>query len=752
MGKTEGQAEEFRARLGKRLDELKWLYSELYHNDENAFQYFLSMLYRMYESRPEPMKKLDREREANPDWCKSNEVLGVMLYTNCFGGTLRGVREHLSYLKESGATYIHLMPLFASPKGRSDGGYAVADFRSVEPELGTMEDFAALAAECHKNGMSVCLDFALNHTSEDHEWARRAKAGEKEFQDRYFFFDNWNIPNDFDRTVPQVFPTTAPGNFSWCDAVQKVVMTTFYPYQWDLNYANPTVFNDMTENLFFLCNQGADIIRLDAVPYIWKALGTTCRNLPQVHTLVRIMRMAVEIVCPATQLLGEVVMEPSKVVPYFGTLEKPECSMLYNVTTMATTWHTVATRDVRLMKHQLGQIFALPKQYLFLNYLRCHDDIGWGLDYGFLKQFGDDEVGHKRFLNDFFRGYFYGSDARGELYNDDPRIGDARLCGTTASLCGIEAAEYEGNQWKLDRAIRLDIMLHAFLFTLSGVPVIYSGDEIGQRNDYSYHEDPYKWDDSRYLHRGNFSWEDAEKRKDPTTREGRIFTALRELETIRATHEVFRTEADTWIMETYNDHILGIGRYYNGEKLVALFNFDVQDGTAWINEPEEYRNLLNGDRCRATAYGLPAFGFVWLYWSKEEEIEAAKQAEAAREAAEKQAEKERKAAARKKAAEEKKAAKQAAEEAAAKAEAEEAAAKAAAEEAAAKQAAEEAAAKAAAEEAAAKAEAEEAAARAAAEEAARKTVEAIMKTERAAKKSGTGAKTKRTAKKKGSKK
>ena len=419
---------------------------------------------------------------------------------------------------------------------------------------------------------------------------------------------------------------------------------------------------------------------------------------------------------------------------------------------MATTWHTVATRDVRLMKHQLGQIFALPKQYLFFNYLRCHDDIGWGLDYGFLKQFGDDEVGHKRFLNDFFRGYFYGSDARGELYNDDPRIGDARLCGTTASLCGIEAAEYEGNQWKLDRAIRLDIMLHAFLFTLSGVPVIYSGDEIGQRNDYSYHEDPYKWDDSRYLHRGNFSWEDAEKRKDPTTREGRIFTALRELETIRAAHEVFRTEADTWIMETYNDHILGIGRYYNGEKLVALFNFDVQDGTAWINEPEEYRNLLNGDRCRATAYGLPAFGFVWLYWSKEEEIEAAKQAEAAREAAEKQAEKERKAAARKKAAEEKKAAKQAAEEAAAKAAAEEAAAKAEAEEAAAKQAAEEAAAKAEAEEAAAKAAAEEAAAKAAAEEAARKTVEAIMKIERAAKKSGTGAKTKRTAKKKGSKK
>ena len=649
MEERAGLTREFAERLEKRLDELKWLYAELYHNDENAFRYFLSMLERMYEARPEELKVLDREREHSADWYRSNEVLGMMLYTNCFAGNLRGVREKLPYLKEAGVTYIHLMPLLASPKGRSDGGYAVSDFRQVEPELGTMEDFAALASDCHKSGMSVCLDFVMNHASEDHEWARRARAGEKEFQDRYFFFDNWNIPNDFDRTVPQVFPTTAPGNFSWCNEVGKVVMTSFYPYQWDLNYANPTVFNDMTENLFFLCNQGADIIRLDAIPYIWKSLGTDCRNLPQVHTIVRIMRMAAEIVCPATQILGEVVMEPSKVVPYFGTLEKPECHILYNVTTMATTWHTVATKDVRLLKHQLGQIFALPKQYLFLNYLRCHDDIGWGLDYGFLKQFGIDEVGHKRFLNDCLRGYFYGSDARGELYNDDPRLGDARLCGTTASLCGIEAAEYEGNVWKLDRAIRLHIMLHAFLFTQSGVPVIYSGDEIGQLNDYGYHNDPYKWDDSRYLHRGNFSWDEAALRKDTESREGRIFNALRKLETMRSEHPVFLTAADTWIIETYNDHVLGIGRYYDGEKLVALFNFSPQDETAWVNEPENYTDLMTGVPRRAQAVGIPAFDFAWLLWSREEEEKREREAEAAREAAAKEAEKERKTAEKKKA-------------------------------------------------------------------------------------------------------
>ena len=565
-----------------------------------------------YTEREDALKELDLIREASPDWFKGNDMLGMLMYTNCFAKNLKGVKENLGYIKESGVNYLHLMPLLESPEGRSDGGYAVSDFRKVDPKLGTMEDLADLARECHANNMSLCLDFVMNHTSEDHEWARKAKAGDYEYQKRYFFFDNWNIPNAFEETVPQVFPQTAPGNFSWCPEVGKVVMTTFYPYQWDLNYANPVVFNDMMANMLNLCNHGVDIIRLDAVPYIWKTLGTSCRNLPQVHTLVRIMRIATEIVCPGTLLLGEVVMEPSKVVPYFGTVEKPECNMLYNVTTMATTWHTLATHDVRLMKHQLGQVFALPKQYVFLNYLRCHDDIGWGLDYNFLKQFGVDEVEHKRFLNAYFRGYTDYSDARGELYNDDPRLGDARLCGTTASLCGIEAAEYERDEEKLDRAIRLDIMLHAFLLTQSGIPVLYSGDEIGQLNDYSYHENPLKWDDSRYLHRGDFRWDEAKKRKQTKSREGRIFKAIQKLEKLRSKYSVFDGAADTWIVETYNDAVLGIGRYYKGEKLIALFNFSPFYQTAWIDEPEDYKDMLTNKKREAKAVEIPNHDFVWL--------------------------------------------------------------------------------------------------------------------------------------------
>ncbi|MBR0211325.1 MAG: alpha-amylase family protein [Oscillospiraceae bacterium] len=601
----------FDRRLARHRAELQRVYDGLYH-DAAAYEYFETMLRRMWQARSAALRRLDARREKNPDWYRGRDLLGMLMYTNAFAGTLQGVREKLDYLQEAGVNYLHLMPLLASPAGRSDGGYAVADFRRVQPELGTMEDLSALAEDCHRRGMAVCLDFVMNHTSEDHEWARRARAGEREYQNRYFFYDDWYIPRQFEQTVPQVFPTTAPGNFSWCEEAGKVVMTTFYPYQWDLNYQNPVVLNDMTENMLYLCNQGVDVIRLDAVPYIWKELGTSCRNLPQVHHLVRLMRMVCEIVCPGTLLLGEVVMEPSKVAPYFGTPERPECHLLYNVTTMASTWHTVATHDVRLLRHQLSQVFALPREYGFLNYLRCHDDIGWGLDYDFLRQFGMAEVGHKKYLNDYFTGKWPGSPARGELYNDDPRLGDARLCGTTASLCGVESARYERNDEKLAWALGTDLMLHAFMFTLSGIPVLYSGDEVARENDYTYHDDPLKAADSRYLHRGDMQWDAAERRSDPTTPEGRIFLGLRQLETLRAAHRVFDGGADVWLVNTFDDGVLGIGRYHKGEKLVSLFNFAEQEKHVAVDELGDYHDLCTGDHADKNWITLPAGGFKWL--------------------------------------------------------------------------------------------------------------------------------------------
>ena len=474
-----------------------------------------------------------------------------------------------------------------------------------------MEDLEALADACRRRNIALCLDFVLNHTSEEHPWAKAARAGDPVARSRYFFYDNWEIPSQFEQTVPQVFPTTAPGNFTYLSDCDQVVMTSFYPFQWDLNYRNPMVLNDMTENLLYLANRGMDVIRLDAVPYIWKELGTDCRNLPQVHTLVRIIRLACQVVCPGVLLLGEVVMEPAKVAPYFGTPERPECDMLYNVTTMCTTWSTVATRNVELLRHQMEQVCALPRTCLFQNYLRCHDDIGWGLDYPWLFRRDQNEIPHKKYLNDWFTGRWPGSWSRGELYNDDPRLGDARLCGTTASLCGIESALTCGDAAALDRAVQCHWMLHAWMLSQSGIPVLYSGDELGRLNDYSYHDDPDKAADSRYLHRGNFQWDQAALCRDESTLPGRIFQALRGLEKIRGKEQVFRADAEVTLPDSGSSSVLALCRRYGEEELLAFFNFSefpqtVRCPMAW------FTYLVSGEQTDGGEISLPGYGFLWL--------------------------------------------------------------------------------------------------------------------------------------------
>lgn len=601
----------FQKRLEKHHDELRWLYMELYGNDD-MFAELCSQLYEYSEQRSKQLKKMDESREKDPNWYKKNDILGMMMYIDNYAGNLKGVEEKLDYLEECQVNYIHLMPFLDTPKGRSDGGYAVSDFRKVQPQLGTMEDLESLTQACHKRGMNVCMDFVMNHTSEDHEWAVRARHGEGEYMSRYFFYHDYSIPSQYEKTVPQVFPTTAPGNFTWLQEAGHFVMTTFYPYQWDLNYRNPRVFNEMVYNFLFLANKGIDVMRIDAVPYIWKELGTNCRNLPQVHSIVRMMRMICEIVCPGVLLLGEVVMEPEKVVPYFGTVEKPECHMLYNVTTMASTWHTVATGDTRLLKLQMDIVSGLPKEYVFLNYLRCHDDIGWGLDYGFLKQFGMNEVSHKKYLNDFLTGAFPEAFGRGELYNSDPTSGDARLCGTTASLCGIEKAAYERNDEALAQAVRLDLMLHAYMLTQSGIPVIYSGDEIGQENDYTYHEEPDRWGDSRYLHRGRFRWDLEAKRSETGTVQEKLFNGIGKLEQIRKGSPVFHTDAQVHTIDTRDDAVLGIIRENAGQKLTALFNFSAYEKTVYLEEGTGYTDLISGKKTKGSEVHVEGYGACWL--------------------------------------------------------------------------------------------------------------------------------------------
>ena len=602
----------YQKRFERHFEELRWLYMELYDNS-SMFAELCDKMEIFYQDRKKDLKALDKKREEHQDWYKQNDMLGMMFYIDNFAGNMKGVQSRLDYIEQCNVNYVHLMPFLETPKGRSDGGYAVSDFRKVQENLGSMEDLEDLTGACHKKGINVCMDFVMNHTSEDHEWAKKAREGDGEYMSRYFFFENSYIPSLYEQTVPQVFPTTAPGNFTYLPDQKHFVMTTFYPYQWDLNYKNPRVFNEMMYNFLFLANKGIDIIRIDAVPYIWKELNTPCRNLPQVHTIVRMMRMISEIVCPGVLLLGEVVMEPEKVVPYFGTVEKPECHMLYNVTTMATTWHTVATRDVRLLKKQLDIVNALPKDYVFLNYLRCHDDIGWGLDYGALKSEGIGERSHKKYLNDYFQGYTGDSNSRGELYNADPVTGDARFCGTTASMCGVEKAGFEQDEAAMGKAIQMDVMLHAYMFMQSGIPVLYSGDEIGQVNDYTYKEDPDKAPDSRYIHRGAMNWELAGNISKKGTVEEKIFHRLERLEQIRKKEKVFVSNANTWTIDTWDASVLCIARCLEGEKIIGLFNFSEFDKTAWINETDgDYVELISGEEMKPIGVNIPAYGFYYL--------------------------------------------------------------------------------------------------------------------------------------------
>lgn len=605
----------FQKRLEKHHDELRWLYMELYQND-SMFAELCTNMYQYYMNRRQQLKMRDEQREKNPDWFRQNDMLGMMLYIDNFAGNLKEMQKKLSYLASCNVNCIHLMPFLDSPKGRSDGGYAVADFRKVRPDLGTMEDLAKLADMCHKKDINLCMDFVMNHTSEEHEWAIRARRGEGEYMSRYFFYDNDEIPAKYEANVPQVFPTTAPGNFTYLPEIGYYVMTTFYPYQWDLNYRNPRVFNEMMYQFLFFANQGMDIIRIDAVPYIWKELGTKCRNLPEVHTIVRMMRMIGEIVCPSVLLLGEVVMEPEKVVPYFGTIEKPECHMLYNVTTMATTWNCVATKDIRLLKRQMDIVNNLPKEYTFLNYLRCHDDIGWGLDYSVLQQWGMEEIPHKRFLNDYFTGKTENSVSRGELYNEDPITQDARFCGTTASMCGIESARLENDLSKIDKAVELDVMLHAYMLAQSGIPMLYSGDEIAQLNDYRYKENPDKAGDSRYIHRGKFQWDLAEKRKESTSVQGKVFWALDKLETIRRKEAVFQASANVYTYDVHNDSVLCIMRENGSDVFFGIFNFSDREETAWIQEDGIFTDLMAGGKIEVKNITLPGYGFRWTKGEK----------------------------------------------------------------------------------------------------------------------------------------
>lgn len=548
-----------------------------------------------WNARSPELKKLDAARAADPEWYRRGNRFGMTMYTDRFAGSLKALQEKLPYLKEQQLTYLHLMPLLQMPRPHNDGGYAVENFDTVDPALGTNQDLADLTAELRKAGISLCLDVVMNHTASTHRWAMAAKAGSKTYQAYYHCYPDRTIPDQYERTMPQVFPNTAPGNFTWCEEMRQWVLTTFHAYQWDLNYANPAVFVEMTESILRLANLGVEVFRIDAVPYIWKQLGTSCRNLPQVHTIVRMLRMVLEVVCPAVILKGEVVMAPGELAAYFGTPEKPECHLLYNVSTMVNLWSALASRDTRLLKAQLDALHALPAHCWFVNYLRCHDDIGWGLDEAEERRLGIDPQAHKEYLYHFYEGNFPGSWARGELYNYDLATRDARSCGTAASLCGVEQALEKGDPAALALAVRRDLLLHSAMAFLQGFPMLNCGDEIGQLNGWGYKSDPALAEDSRNLHRSRFDWEKASLRTALGTVQNTLWRGMEQLRALRA-DECFAPDAWVTTWDSHNPAVLALVRQRGTKTLAGLFNFTEQKQCVRLD----------------SAHGVKLPGTVWL--------------------------------------------------------------------------------------------------------------------------------------------
>ncbi len=562
----------FTERLGQNFPHLFTLLYDLYGHRYDFFYHVEQMLLcaaQMYAARPADLKARDRLRDTDRSWFQSENMVGATLYVDLFAGDLNGLRKKIPYLQELGITYLHLMPLFLAPLENSDGGYAVSSYRQTNPVLGDMDDLRQLASDLRAAGISLTLDFIFNHTSNEHTWALRARDGETRYRNFYRLFPDRTLPDQYEQHLREIFPEQAPGNFTWHDDLKAWVWTTFYDFQWDLNYENPDVFTAMLGEMLFLANVGVEILRLDAVAFIWKRMGTPCENLPEAHFIIQALNALVQVVAPGMLFKSEAIVHPDDVSRY---ILWDECPISYNPTLMAMIWDALATRQVNVLQYAMSFRYALPPDCTWVNYVRVHDDIGWSFADADAAHFGINGFDHRLFLNQFYTGAFPGSFARGVGFNYNPQNQDMRICGTTASLAGLEQALATDDPTLYDHAIRRVLMIHSIILSIGGIPLIYIGDEIATLNDYSYREHPTTANDARWVHRPIFNWDRTARRHDTSTPQGAIFTALQRMIAARKALPALAGVATTFF-DTGNLHVLG---YVRGGNVLCLHNFSGQ--------------------------------------------------------------------------------------------------------------------------------------------------------------------------------
>ncbi len=572
LAASDAEWAEFEPNLMAQFPRLFSLLRGLYGDQYDFFfhlEQLLRTLFEAWQDRTKTLRQQDRRRQKNPTWFKSEEMLGAAVYVDLFAGDLNGLREQIPYFRELGLNYLHLMPLFKAPEENSDGGYAVSDYREVDPDLGTMKDLRRLASALRKEGICLVIDFVFNHTSDEHPWALRAQQGDPDYLDYYFCFETKAEADEYNRTLREIFPEVRRGSFTWRDDMQRWVWTTFNSFQWDLNYRNPAVFNAMVGELLYLANVGADILRFDALAFVWKEKGTVCENLPQAHELIQAFNAATRIAAPGVLFKSEAIVHPDEVVKYIGY---DECQLSYNPLLMAMLWNSLATRKVRLMTRSLQARFPIPEDCAWVNYIRGHDDIGWTFDDSIAWELGINPNDHRHFLNQFYTGRFPGSFARGVAFQENKDTGDCRVAGQLASLAGLEKALLEHDDTGVEDALRRIRLMHAIIYSIGGVPLMYMGDELGLLNDYSYEQQIGKQNDSRWVNRVPIGDHERALRENTDTPHGRIYHQLQALLAVRRSLPILG-HGTTQILDTGSVHVFGYLRQFEGEKLLGLANF-----------------------------------------------------------------------------------------------------------------------------------------------------------------------------------
>lgn len=620
----------FYIRLGANFYAIYSLFYQLYGQrpDFNEqLHKLVKTLTHSYIKRPQQLRKLDLAREKDHNWFLSQKWVGYALYCKEFAGDLNGLQKHLGYLQDLGINMLHVMPILDCPKGKSDGGYAVRDFRKINPDVGDIDDLDDLVKNLKKRGMLLALDVVVNHTSDEHEWAVKARAGDMTYQDYYHVFDDREIPDMYEETMPEVFPETSPGNFTWDDEMGKWVMTVFNDFQWDLNYRNPSVFIEMVDIILFWANHGADIIRLDAVAFLWKKIGSTCQNEREAHLILQLMKDCCQVTAPGVLFIAEAIVAPIEVIKYFGedAINAKECEIAYNATFMALLWDAVATKRATLLSLGIKSIPDKLERATWLNYVRCHDDIGLGFDDNDIRLAGYDPRLHRKFLVDYYTGNHKISPARGVAFGINKKNGDARIAGSLASLAGLESAMESNDPAAIQVAIDTIVLLHSMILSFGGIPLLYYGDAIGTLNDVSYLEDEHKQNDSRWVHRPKLNWDKAALRNIHGTVEHRIFSALKKMIAVRKEITAFADHNNRELLDVENPHLFVFSRFDNiniYSRVLVIGNFDNHAQSLDVEglrkkgffQHDSARDLYTGDSINIDQHQLviPPLSFFWL--------------------------------------------------------------------------------------------------------------------------------------------